>query len=125
MIYRFRQKVYRSFEHRADSGMDLIDALCSALTVESPVAQSEGPLFRRRFSSVYDFLKKGRIQRTQLCRVLGRSQPEDAQKIAGFEVYAVDCTNDPVPDAETLAGRMRSKKGRHARTEVVHRATLG
>ncbi len=59
MINRFRREVYQSFERRADSGMDLIDALCSALTVESPVAQSESPLFRRRFSSVYDFLKKG------------------------------------------------------------------
>jgi hypothetical protein len=90
MINRFRREVYQSFERRADSGMDLIDALCSALTVESPVAQSESPLFRRRFSSVYDFLKKGRIQLPQLRRVLDRNQPEDAQEIAGFEVYAVD-----------------------------------
>ena len=62
MIDRFRREVYQSFEQRADSGMDLIDALTSALTVESPVAQSESALFRRRFSSVYDFLKRGRIQ---------------------------------------------------------------
>lgn len=121
MINRFRREVYQSFEQRADSGMDLVDALCSALTVESPVAQSESPLFRRRFSSVYDFLKKGRIQLPQLRRVLDRNQPEDAQEIAGFEVYAVDCTDDPVPDAETLAERMRSKKGQHAPTEIVHR----
>jgi hypothetical protein len=121
MIDRFRREVYQSFEQRGDAGMDLIDALTSALTVESPVAQSESPLFRRRFSSVYDFLKQGRIAHRQLGRVLERNQPEDAETIAGFEVYAADCTDDPVAEAETLRDRMRSKKGRHAPTEVVHR----
>jgi hypothetical protein len=121
MIDRFRREVYQSFEQRGDAGMDLIDALTSALTVESPVAQSESPLFRRRFSSVYDFLKQGRILLPELRRVLERNQPEDAEEIAGFEVYAVDCTEDPAPEAETLPDRSQSKKGRHAPVEVVHR----
>lgn len=121
MIDRFRREVYQGFEQRADSGMDLIDALSSAMTVESPVAQSESPLFRRHFCSVYDVLKNGRILLPQLRRVLDRNQPEDAEVIAGYEVYAVDCTDDPVPDAETLEDRMRSKKGRHAPTQIVHR----
>lgn len=86
MIDRFRREVYQVFERRADSGMELIDALSSALTVESPVAQSESPLFRRRFSSVYDFLNQGRILYPQLCGVLDRQQPADAEEIAGFEV---------------------------------------
>ncbi|HEX9595981.1 MAG TPA: transposase [Anaerolineales bacterium] len=121
MIDRFRREVYQSFEQRADAGMELIDALSSALTVESPVAQSESPLFRRRFSSVYDFLKQGRILLPQLRRVLERNQPEDAEVIAGYEVYAVDCTEDPAPAAQTLADRSQSKKGRHAPTQVGHR----
>lgn len=121
MIDRFRREVYQSIEQRADCGMDLIDALTGALTVESPVAQSESPLFRRRFSSVYDFLKLGRIELPQLRRVLDRNQPADAEAIAGYEVYALDCTDDPVPEAETLPDRMQSKKGRHAATQVVHR----
>ena len=121
MIDRFRREVYQSFEQRADSGMDLIDALTSALTVESPVAQSESALFRRRFSSVYDFLKRGRIQLFQLRQVLSRNQPQDAEEIAGYEIYAVDCTDDPASEVETLADRMRTKKGRHAPTEVAHR----
>ena len=121
MINRFRREVYQSFEQRGDTGMDLIDALTSALTVESPVAQSESPLFRRRFSSVYDYLKQGRILVPELRRVLDRNQPEDAERIAGFEVYAVDCTEDPAPEAETLPDRSRSKKGRYAPIEVGHR----
>lgn len=121
MIDRFRREVYQSFAQRGDAGMELIDALSSALTVESPVAQSESPLFRRRFSSVYDFLKKGRILLPQLRQVLERNQPEDAETIAGYEVYAVDCTEDPAPEAKTLPDRGQSKKGRHASTQVGHR----
>jgi hypothetical protein len=121
MIDRFRREVYQSIEQRAAAGMDLIDAMTGALTVESPVAQSESLVFRRRFSSVYDFLKLGRILLPQLHRVLERNQPEDAEVIAGYEVYAVDCTDDPVPDAETLQDRMRSKKGQRACTQVIHR----
>ena len=95
MINRFRREVYQSFEQRADAGMDLVDALTSAPVVESPVGMSESPLFRRRFSSVYDFLKSGRIAYDRLRRVLYRNQPEEAETIAGFEVYAADCTRDP------------------------------
>lgn len=121
MIDRFRREVYQTFEQRADAGMDLVDALTSAVTVESPVAQSESPLFRRQFSSVYDVLEHGRMRLAALCRVLDRHQPEGAGCIAGYEVYAVDCTNDPAPEAETLPDRSQSRKGRSAPTEVGHR----
>ena len=100
--------------------MDLVDALTSAPVVESPVGLSESPLFRREFSSVYDFLKSGRIVYWRLRQVLFRNQPEEAETIAGYEVYAVDCTKDPAPEAETLPDRGQSKKGRHAPIEVGH-----
>ena len=64
--HQFREEVYQSLEQRADAGLDLIDALTSAVVVESPVAISESPLFRRGFSSVYDFLKHGRMNKAQL-----------------------------------------------------------
>ena len=121
MINRFRREVYQSFEKRGDAGMDLVDALTSSMTVESPVALSESPLYRRRFSSVYDFLHSGRIWIPELRRVLERNQPDEAETIAGYEVYALDCTNDPAPEAETLSDRSLSKKGRHAPVEIGHR----
>lgn len=120
MINRFRGEVYQVLEQRADSGMDLIDALTGAPAVESPVGLSESPLFRREFSSVYDFLKSGRILYHLLRKVLFRNQPEEAETIAGYEVYAVDCTKDPAPEAETVPDRGQSKKGRQAATEVGH-----
>lgn len=120
MDNRFRREVYQSFEQRADAGLDLVDALTSAPTVESPVGLSESALFRRGFGSVYDFLKSGRILLPRLRRVLFRNQPQEAETIAGYEVYAVDCTGDPAPEAKTLPDRGQSKKGRHAPLEVGH-----
>jgi hypothetical protein len=123
MIHRFRQEVYQSFEQRGDAGLDLIDALSSAESVESPVWQSESPLFRRGFSSIYDVLKHGRLSLRHVRRALYRHQPEDAESIAGYEVYAVDCTEHPHPEAETLPDRTQSKKGRNAPKVIGHRSS--
>ena len=117
---QFRREVYQSFEQRADAGMDLVDALTSGPTGESPVGLSESTLFRRGFSSVYDFLKSGRIVLPRLRRVLFGNQAEDAEMMAGYEIYAVDCTGDPASEAKTLPDRGQSKKGRQAPLEVGH-----
>ncbi|HEV2126358.1 MAG TPA: transposase [Chloroflexota bacterium] len=121
MIDRFRREVYQSFRQRADTALDLIDALTSAMQVESPVALSESVLFRRGFGSIYDVLNQGELDDKRLREVLDACQPEDAETIAGYEVYAVDCTDDPAAEAETLADRSQSKKGRYAPTVVGHR----
>ena len=121
MINRFRAEVYQSFEQRGDAGLELIDALTSTPGVESPVELSESPLFRRRFSSIYDVLKQGRLKYERLRQLLDELQPEAAETIAGYEVYGLDCTDDPAPEAETLPDRSRTKKGKHAPTLVGHR----
>ncbi len=121
MIDRFREGVYQSFSQRADAGMELIDALTSAQQVESPVAMSESPLFRRSFSSVYDVLNEGRLDLEAVRQVLDECQPADAEPIGGYEVYALDCTDDPAAAAPTFPDRTQAKKGRHAPTVVGHR----
>lgn len=120
-INQFRHAVYTRFEQRADTLLDLIDGLTSAVAVESPVATSESPLFRRRFSSVYDALEQGQINLFWLRKLLNRHQPATAETIAGYEVYAADCTEDEHPEAETLPDRHQSRKGRFARKIVGHR----
>ena len=120
-INQFRQEVYQSLEQRADAGLDLIDALTSAPIVESPVAISESPLFRRGFSSVYDFLKHGLMNKAQLRRTLSRHQPDDMECIAGYELYAVDCTEDEHPEADTLPDRHQTRKGKFAPKIIGHR----
>ena len=121
MINRFRREVYASFSERGDAGLDLIDAISSEEHVESPVGVSESPLFRRKFSSIYDVLKNGKLSLDKLRQTLFNNQPADAEKIAGYEVYAVDCTEHVHPEAETLPDRTQSKKGRFAPKTVGHR----
>ena len=121
IINQFRQAVYSRLEQRADAVLDLVDGLTSATGVESPVAVSESPLFRRRFSSVYDALEHGRLDLFWVRKLLNRHQPEAAETIAGYEVYAVDCTEDAHAEAETLPDRHQTRKGRFAPKIVGHR----
>ena len=121
MINRFRKEVYQSFDQRGDAGLDVIDSISSAERVGSPVEVSESPLFRRKFSSIYDFLRNGKLSLERIRRALYRNQPEDGAEIAGYEVYAVDATDHVHAEAETLEDRTQSKKGRHAPKLIGHR----
>lgn len=121
MINRFRREVKQSFEQRGDAALDVIDALSSMERVESPVGVSESPLFQRKFSSIYDLLKAGQVKLTAVRQLLWSVQPVEAEEIAGYSVYALDCTDEPHPEAETLADRTQSKKGRDAPKIVGHR----
>lgn len=111
-IQQFRKSVYQSIEKRADAMMDLIDAMSAARHIESPVALSEEVPYRRKFSSVYDTLEQGELDFDALLQTLMKYQPEDSEKIAGYEVYGLDCTPNERPEAVTLAdrGSLKSKK---------------
>jgi hypothetical protein len=121
MMNRFRREVKQSFAQRGDAALDVIDALSSMERVESPVWVSESPLFQRKFSSIYDVLKAGKVMLTEVRQLLWSVQPLAAEEIAGYSVYGLDCTDEPHPEAETLAGRTQSKKGRDAPKVVGHR----
>ena len=98
-LQQFRDTVYQALPKRADATMDLLDALTATGHIESPVATSESVLFRREFSSVYDVLEEG-------------------ETIAGYEVYAVDCTPDPRPEAKTLPERVNLKSQKNHPVQV-------
>ena len=72
--------------------------------VSSPVALSETPVFRRKFSSVYDALVHGELG-DELKNLFNRSQAPDWETIAGYEVHAIDATPQERMAAETLADR--------------------
>lgn len=116
LIQQFRKSVYQSIVKRADAIMDLIDALTVAGHVDSPVALSEETPFRRKFSSIFDTLLHGEFDFDQLLSTLFEHQPGDSEKVAGYEVYALDCTPNERPEAETLEDR-RSLKTQ--KTEAV------
>jgi hypothetical protein len=104
-LSEFRNAVYQNVRYRPDAILDLIDALTIAGQVNSPVAVSESPLFRRKFSSVYDVMLEGEIEVEQLCDLLVACQPAESETIAGYEVYAVDATPNERMAAETLPDR--------------------
>lgn len=109
LLQQFRDTVYQALPKRADATMDLLDALTAATHVESPVALSESVLFRRQFSSVYDVLEAGDMPDSDLRAIFSQYQPPEGETIAGYEVYAVDCTPAPRPEAETLPERVNLK----------------
>ena len=118
LIQQFRQLVYRVLPKRADAIMDLIDALTVAGHVSSPVALSEEAPFRRKFSSVYDVLEAGEINTEALHSILHEQQSAEWEQIAGYEVYAIDCTPDERPEAETVEGLVLLKSQKNAPVRV-------
>jgi len=103
-LSEFREAVYQEVIWRPAAILDLMDALTSAGQVSSPVALSESPLFRRKFSSVYDALVHGELS-DDLKTLFNDSQSADWDTIAGYEVHAVDATPHERIAAETLADR--------------------
>ena len=105
LTQQFRTAVYQSILKRADAILDLVDALTVAGHVGSPVALSEEAPFRRKFSSIFDTLRHGEIDFDLLLQALFEYQPENSEKIADYEVYALDTTPNERPEAETLEDR--------------------
>jgi hypothetical protein len=84
--------------------MDLVNALTIAGHVSSPVALSESPMFKHKFSSVYDALVFGDLG-DGVSTVFSDSQDENWETIAGYEIHAVDATPNERMAAETLEDR--------------------
>ena len=103
-ISEFREAVYQEVIWRPSAILDLMDALTVAGHVDSPVALSESPVFRRKFGSVYDALVHGELGQ-ELKNLFNQSQASDWERIAGYEVHAVDATPQERMAAETLADR--------------------
>jgi hypothetical protein len=103
-ISEFREAVYQKVTYRPAATLDLVDALTVAGHVNSPVSMSESPVFRRKFSSVYDALVHGDLG-DDLKNVFNNSQDDSWETIAGYEIHAIDATPNERMAAETLADR--------------------
>ena len=103
-LSEFREAVYQKVVWRPAAIVDLVDALTIAGHVNSPVALSELPLFRRKFSSVYDALVHGELG-DDLKSLFSDSQAADWETIGGYEIHAIDATPHERMSAETLEDR--------------------
>ena len=107
---------------RADSLMDLVDAISSTERVSSPLGLSEEkPAFRRKFSSVYDVLRHADFDEAKLRQVLRRHLPTDCQQVGGYEVYVLDATFLERAEDKTLADRRCLRRGADAAVEYGHK----
>lgn len=104
-LISFRLAIHASFTLRADALFELIDALLLSPATQSPVALSQSSAFRRKFASVYDALRHGKLDREAIRKTWHDREPAEAITVGGYAVYAQDSTITPRPDAETLRDR--------------------
>lgn len=69
-LRRFRGEVYDCFDRRADALFDLIDGVCTPITVAGVAYVSLAPGARRGHGACYDALSAGRIDTDMLGDVL-------------------------------------------------------
>jgi hypothetical protein len=102
-LVQFRQKLYQNFTNRADTLMELVDALCSNTSARSVVEYSLTPCFRRTYSTLYKALAEWTWDTSNLARLLAPSLPRPSER--SFWLLGVDVTPQPRPFAQTLPDR--------------------
>lgn len=96
----FRHQVYTLFGCRRDALFEVLDAVLSAPTIETPAHLSLAASCQRRWGSLYDALNAGTMDLTRLERLVA-SYPLEPQTTW----YAVDASVWPRCDAETSSDR--------------------
>jgi DDE superfamily endonuclease len=102
-LVQFRHRLYQNFTNRADTLMELVDALCSNGSARSVVELCLTPCFRRSYSTLYKALAEWTWDQGQLARLLSPFLPPPRQR--SFWLLAVDVTPQPRPFAQTLPDR--------------------
>jgi hypothetical protein len=115
-LEQFRERLYTSFERRADATMDLVDALSSDTTARSAVELSLNPAFRRGYGSLHDAVTewfrpskpwrewKERARRaSEIQRVLAPELPPPVSR--PFWLFGIDSLPISRPHARTLEDR--------------------
>lgn len=100
---QFREDLYQHFNKRADTAMELVDALCSSPAADSLVELSLAPLFRRSHTALYKGIAEVEWENVPLAPLLADylSAPEQRP----FWLLGVDVTSQPRPFAATLEDR--------------------
>src|SRR5215217_6644978 len=104
-LVQFRHRLYQNFTNRADTLMELVDALCSNGRTRSVVQLCLTPCFRRTYSTLYKALAEWNWDEQQLARLLAPDLPRPSER--SFCLFGVDVTPQPRPFAQTLPDRAR------------------
>jgi len=102
-LAQFRYQVYQNFNKRADSLMDLLDALCSNDNARSVAELSLSPHFRRGYSALFKAIAHFDLNNSDLAHLAAPHLPAPQQR--PFWLLATDVTPQPRPHSPTLADR--------------------
>lgn len=112
-LQNFREQLYEKFEHRADSTMDLLDALCSNNHAPSVVQLSLNPLFRAGYSTLFKAIGASLATERQEEEEI---QPDNIPVPKGQQFQCVDLISQVVPQPQQrhffLMGRDCTSIGR-------------
>ena len=102
-LQNFREQLHSKFEHRADSTMDLLDALCSNNHAPSVVQLSLNPLFRAGYSTLFKAI--GASLTTELQEEEEEEEeeeipPNNIPVIKGQQLQCVDLISQVVPQPQ-------------------------
>ena len=106
---QFLKSVYNSIEKRSDSYLEMAMALASTEYVESIVALSESPIYKRRFSSIYESLKEVAIDKDKLLAANLEMFAKESELLDGYEVYSGDSTFIKRQEAKTMPERVMKR----------------
>lgn len=102
-LKQFRQELYQNFTNRADTLLELVDALCSNPTATSVVELSQSACFRRSYSSLFKAIDEWCAPKMLLPHLLQPYLPRPQQR--PFWLLLVDVTAQPRPYGQTVEDR--------------------
>ena len=100
---QFRLELYQNFNKRADTAMEIVDALCSEPTANSPVELSLSPLFRRTHTALYKSIAETAWEEVPLAELLGAYLPAPKQR--SFWTLGIDVTSQPRQFGHTVTDK--------------------
>jgi hypothetical protein len=102
-LKQFRQQLYQNFNNRADTLMELVDAICSNPSARSIVEYSLTPCFRRSYSTIFKAINEMEWDDLAPARLLAPYLPRPKQW--PFWLLGTDVTPYPRQFACTLPDR--------------------
>jgi hypothetical protein len=102
-LEQFRQSLYQNFNNRADTLMEVVDALCSSAAAQSPVELTLADGYRRSYSTLYKAVDGFEWESTQMAELLSPYLPTPRQR--RFWLFGVDVTSQPRAYAPTVRDR--------------------
>jgi hypothetical protein len=100
---QFREQLYQNFNKRADTAMELVDALCSYPSASSPVELSLASVFRRSYTALYKAIAEAEWENVPLAQLVATYLPQPKRR--SFWLLGVDVTSQPRQFALTLPDR--------------------